>query len=66
MFHKCFCHLTFKTVWYMTNKEMKILKKKKEMEIQRCQVVRVLYIFKSSKLAEGCTANKEKPQIKLL
>ena len=29
MFHKCFCHLTFKTVWYMTNKEMKILKKKK-------------------------------------
>ena len=45
---------------------MKILKKKKETEIQRCQVVRVLYIFKSSKLAEGCTANKEKPQIKLL
>ena len=28
MFYKCFSHLTFKTVWYMTNKEMKIFFKK--------------------------------------
>ena len=45
----------------MTNKEMKIFLKK-EMEIERCQIVRVLYIFNSSKLLEVAEQIKSKPK----